>query len=222
MGNAFDSIQYAKSLGYSESDLRCLPEGLVCHGCGDPVVLAELQEGEIVLDLGSGGGLDSLLAARRVGPTGRVIGVDSSSENVTQAAEAASKGGYANIVFEVGRMEGLPLEEASVDVVISNCVVNHATDKVVVFREVLRCLRPGGRLVVTDLVVAGEFSQAALADEMWGQWLGVALGKQEYLHSIEEAGFRNLLVVRETVFPMAEQDERLRGKIVSIGVKAYK
>jgi arsenite methyltransferase len=222
VSETFDPVQYAKSLGYSEEELRSVPEGLVCHGCGNPIALAELQEGETVLDLGSGEGLDALLAARRVGPTGRVIGVDSSSEKVTQAAEAASKGGFANIAFTVGRMEELPLEEASVDVVISNCVVNHATDKVVVFREVLRCLRPGGRLIVTDLVVEGGFFQEALADQMWGPWLSVAVGKQEYLQSIEEAGFRNVLVISETVFPIAEQDERLRGKIVNIGLKAYK
>ncbi len=222
MGDPFDSIQYAKSLGYSESDLRCLPEGFVCHGCGNPVALAELQEGETILDLGSGGGLDALLAAKRVGLAGRVIGVDSSDEKIAKAMEAASKGGYANVVFKVGRIEQLPLEEASVDVVLSNCVINHAADKLAVFREVLRCLRPGGRLVLTDLVADGEFSQAALADEVWGEWLAVALGKREYLLGIERAGFRNVTVVRETVFPMAEQDERLRGKIVSIGVKAYK
>ncbi|MFH1923378.1 MAG: methyltransferase domain-containing protein [Planctomycetota bacterium] len=222
MSDTFDSIQYAKSLGYSEDELRSVPEGLVCHGCGNSVALAELQEGETVLDLGSGDGLDAFLAAKRVGPAGGVIGVDVSVEKIAKATEAASKGGYANIVFKVGRMERLPLEEASVDVVISNCVVNHAADKLAVFREVRRCLRPDGRLVVTDLVAEGGFSQAALSDEMWGEWLGVALGKQEYLLSIEKAGFRNLMVVSETVFPMAEQDERLRGRIVSIGVKAYK
>ncbi len=222
MSDTFDSVEYAKSLGYSENDLRCVPEGLVCHGCGNPVVLAELKDGETVLDVGSGGGLDALLAAHRVGPAGRVIGVDSSGEKIDKAAEAASKGGYANVVFKVGRMDQLPLEEAAVDVVISNCVINHAADKLAVFQEVLRCLRPGGRLVLTDLVAEGGFSQAALADEMWGEWLSVAFGKNEYLLSIERAGFRDLVVVRETVFLMAEQDERLRGKILSIGVKAYK
>ena len=222
MSDTFDSIQYAKALGYSESDLRCLPEGLVCHGCGNPVALAELQKGETVLDLGSGEGLDALLAARQVGPTGRVIGVDSSGKKVAEAAETASKGGYGNVVFKIGRMDELPLEEASVDMVISNCVINHAADKVIVFREVLRCLRPGGRLVLTDLVAEGEFSQAALADEMWGEWLGVALGKRQYLEAIRGAGFRDLAVVAETTFPMAEADERLCGKIVSIGIRAYK
>lgn len=222
MSDTLDPIQYAKSLGYCEEELRGVPEGLVCRGCGNPVALAELQEGEAVLDLGSGGGLDAFLAANRVGPVGRVIGVDSSAEAVAKATAAASKGGCANVVFKVGQMDQLPLKDESVDVVISNCVVNHAADKLAAFREVRRCLRPGGRLVLTDLVVEGEFSQAALDDAVWGEWLGVALGKQEYLFSMEKAGFRSLTVVRETAFPMAEQDERLRGRILSIAVKAYK
>ncbi len=162
MSDTFDPVQYARSMGYSEEELQGVPDGLVCHGCGNPVALAELQEGETVLDLGSGGGLDAFLAAIRVGPAGRVVGVDSAAEAVAKATEAASEGGYANVVFEVGRMEQLPLKDESMDVVISNCVVNHAADKLAVFREVLRCLRPGGRLVLTDLVVEGEFSQAAL------------------------------------------------------------
>jgi arsenite methyltransferase len=222
VSDSVDPVQYAKSLGYSEEELRGVPEGLVCRGCGNPLALAGLRAGETVLDLGSGGGLDVFLAAQRVGPTGRVIGVDSSVEVVAKAVEAASKGGHANVVFKVGRMDYLPLEDESVDVVLSNCVVNHAVDKLAVFREVLRCLRPGGRLVLTDLVVEGEFSQAAMEDKVWGEWLSVALGKQAYLRSIQAAGFKTLSVVRETVFPMAEQDRRLRGKIVSFGVKAYK
>ena len=222
MSDTFGPNEYAKSLGYSDVELRGLPEGLVCHGCGNPVALAELPEGATVLDLGSGGGLDVFLAAQRVGTTGRVIGVDSSAEMVAKATAAASQSGYTNVVFKVGRMEDLPLEDESIDVVISNCVINHARDKLAVFKEVIRCLRPGGKLIVTDLVTEGEFSQAALDDDVWGEWLRVATGKEAYLSSIREAGFQNLKLVRETTFPMAEQDERLRGRIVSIGVEASK
>ena len=222
MSDAFDPTEYARSLGYSEEELRGVPEGLACHGCGNPVALAALKEGEAVLDLGSGGGLDAFLAAQRVGTTGRVIGVDSSADMVAKAAAAASRSSYTNVVFKVGRMEHLPLEDESIDVVISNCVINHASDILAVFKELIRCLRPGGRLVLTDLVAEGEFSQAALEDDVWGAWLAVAMGKQEYLASIREAGFTNLTLVRETTFPMAEQDERLKGRIVSIGVEAFK
>jgi arsenite methyltransferase len=217
-----DPIQYAKSMGYSDEELRGVPEGLVCHGCGNPVALAELREGESVLDLGSGGGLDVFLAAKRVGPTGRVIGVDRSAETVGKAAERAAQGGYANVLFKAGRMEELPLEDRSVDVVISNCVINHAADKLLVFRELLRCLRPQGRMVITDLAAEGPFSKAALDDELWGDWLARASGKREYVRTIEKAGFKNLTVLGEAAFPMAELDDRLRGKIVSIGVKAHK
>jgi len=119
-------------------------------------------------------------------------------------------------------MEHLPLDDESIDVVISNCVINHSDNKLVVFQELIRCLRPGGRLIVTDLVTEGEFSQAALDDDLWGEWLRVATEQEAYLSSIREAGFKNLKLVRETTFPMAEQDERLRGRIVSIGVEAFK
>ena len=199
-----------------------MPEGLVCRGCGNPVTLADLKEGETVLDLGSGGGLDVFLAAQRVGPGGKVIGVDASAEMVAKANENAAKSRCHNVMFKVGPMEQLPLEDRSVDVVISNCVINHATDKFTVFRELFRCLGPSGRMMVTDLMAEGPFTEATLADEVWGEWLARASGKRDYLEAIRRAGFTDVVVVAESVFPMAEADERLRGKIVSIAVKAYK
>jgi arsenite methyltransferase len=198
-----------------------VPEGLVCHGCGNPIALAELRAGETVLDLGSGCGLDAFLAAKQVGPMGKVIGADSSAEMVAKATTAASQNGYTNVEFLVGAMEQLPLENACIDVVISNCVINHAADKRKVFEELFRCLRPEGRMVVTDLVAEGEFGEAAMKDQAWGQWLAHASGKEDYLDAIKGAGFRNL-VVSATTFPMAEQDERLRGKIVNLAVRAGK
>ncbi len=219
---SFDPIEYAKSLGYSEADLRSVPDGIACRGCGNPIALAGLKDGETVLDLGSGGGLDAFLAARRVGPSGKVIGVDSSAEMVAKAAESAAKWHYANVVFKVGRMEELPLDQESVDVVISNCVINHAADKVAVFNDVLRCLKLHGRMLVTDLMAEGPFSEAARQDRMWGEWLAAASGKKDYLTAIEGAGFRRVVVVSETAFPMADADERLRGRIVSLAVTAWK
>jgi arsenite methyltransferase len=216
-----DPLEYAKLLGYCEEELRSLPEGLVCHGCGNPIALAELGPGEAVLDLGSGGGLDAFLAAKQVGPRGKVIGVDSSIEAVAKATTTASENGYTNVEFLVGSMEGLPLEDQSVDVVISNCVINHAADKRSVFEELFRCLRPGGRIVVTDLVAEGPFSETAMHDATWGEWLTHASGRQDYLKAIEKAGFRNV-ATSATTFPMAEQDERLRGKIVNLAVRACK
>jgi arsenite methyltransferase len=217
-----DSLDHAKSIGYSEQDLAGIPEGVVCHGCGNPAALAELKDGETVLDLGSGGGLDAFLAARRVGPTGKVIGIDSSAETVARVTDIAAKGNYANIVFRQGEMGELPLGDQSVDVVISNCVLNYAGDKLAAFKEVFRCLKPNGRMVVADLVAEGGFSDEALKDNVWGEWLRRAFGRKQYLNTIEEAGFKDVAVVEETTFPMAESDERLRGRIVSLAVKACK
>ena len=119
-------------------------------------------------------------------------------------------------------MTALPLKEHFVDVVISNCVINYAADISATFREIFRCLRPGGRFLIADLVTQGDFSQETLEDPLWGHWLAGAVGKQAYLAAIEGAGFRNVLVVAESLFPMAEKDDRLRGKILSIQVKASK
>jgi len=217
-----DAWEHAKSIGYSEQELEGLPEGVLCRGCGNPTALAELRAGERVLDLGSGGGLDAFLAARRVGPKGRVIGVDASAEMVAKATENAAKGNYTNVVFRQGEMGNLPLDDESIDVVISNCVLNYAGDKLAAFKEVFRCLRPNGRMVVTDLVAEGGFSDEMFQDNMWGEWLRSALGKRDYLQTIEKAGFKEVAVIQETTFPMAESDERLRGKIMSIVVRACK
>jgi arsenite methyltransferase len=221
-GESLDPLRYAKSVGYAEEEIRSVPDGVVCHGCGNPIALAELREGETVLDLGAGGGLDAFLAARRVGPNGRVIGVDSSAEMVAKATQNAAKGNYTNIVFKQGELEKLPLDDESVDVIISNCVLNYAGDKLAAFKEVCRCLRPNGRMVVADLVTEGRFSDEVLEDKVWGEWLRRALGKRDYLKAIEKAGLRGIAVLKETTFPMAESDERLREKIVSVAVKAYK
>jgi len=218
----FDPLEYAVSVGYSKAELQSVPEGVVCRGCGNPTALAEFRQGETVLDLGSGSGLDAFLAAERVGSTGRVIGVDSSEETVAKATAHATAGGYANVVFKTGQMDHLALEDESVDVAISNCVINYAADKEATFKELFRCLRPGGRILVSDLLVEGEFSQEALQDPLWGDWLARASGKREYLSAMAAAGFRQVEILAEGAFPMAELDPRLRGRIVSIKVRARK
>jgi SAM-dependent methyltransferase len=218
-----DPVAQATSVGYSEEELRTVPaDAVMSLGCGTPVARARLRPGEIVLDLGSGGGLDAFLAARQVGPAGRVIGVDATLEMVKRARETAEKAKVANVEFKHAPIDRLPLDDCSVDVAISNCVMNHCAEKVRAFREVYRVLKVGGRMWISDLVASGPFSEAALADEVWGEWLAGAQSKNDYVRAIEEAGFQEVTVEEEAAFNMAENDERLRGRIVSIGLTARK
>lgn len=224
-GRPHDSIGYAKSIGYSEQEMRSVPEeAAVTHGCGNPTALADLKEGETILDLGCGGGLDAFLAAQRVGRKGRVIGLDKMAEMVDKARANARAGNYTNVEFRVAEIEKLPLLDNSADVVISNCVINHSSDKAAVFREAYRVLKPGGRMFVSDLVTTGRLPEAVLrnADKLWADWLAVACDRQEYLGAIEVAGFQTITVVAEGPFPLAEADNLLKGRIISIQVRGAK
>jgi len=222
-GGRPDPVAYAKSLGYSDQQLGSVPQDAVMSlGCGNPVAYAAIEEGKIVLDLGSGGGLDAFLSAQRVGPSGRVIGIDATSEMVKRATDMAKKAGYRNVEFRQAPIERLPLDNGSIDLAISNCVMNHCSDKVRAFKEVHRVLKPAGRIYISDLVTAGTFCEEALRDEVWGEWLSAALPKDPYLRAIVEAGFSEVTVETETRFAMAERDDRLSGRIVSIQLTARK
>lgn len=186
-------------LGYGAQDLAAVPEGAnLGLGCGNPVALASLKPGETVLDLGSGAGFDAFLASKRVGPTGRVIGVDMTPQMIERATALAITHGYANVEFRLGDIEALPLADASVDVIISNCVVNLTTDKVRTFREAYRVLKPGGRLMVSDLVLERPLPEAIRQDmDVYGACVAGALLKADYLKAIEAAGFISLAVAGE-------------------------
>ncbi len=181
----------SEQLGYARTELDSIPvEADLGLGCGNPTALAGLQAGETVLDLGSGGGIDCFLAARRVGPQGRVIGVDMTAEMIDRARAAARQAGFQNVEFRLGEIENLPVADGTADAVISNCVINLSPDKGRVFREAFRALKPGGRLLVSDVVLSGELPAALREDaESWAACVSGALPEQEYLQLIREAGF---------------------------------
>ena len=177
---------------YDQAETALLPERAVLAslGCGSPTAVAELAEGEVVLDLGSGGGIDVLLSALKVGPEGRAYGLDMTPEMLELAKENQREAGADNAEFLHGDMEDVPLPDASVDVVISNCVINLAADKRRVFSEAFRVLRPGGRLAVSDLVFQGDVSPAVRTDlELWAGCVAGALEESEFRRLLEEAGF---------------------------------
>jgi len=192
----------SRRIGYTKKDLISAPKGAnLGQGCGNPVALASLKEGEVVLDLGSGGGFDCFLAARRVGKSGRVIGVDMTSEMLEKARANVKKGKYGNVEFRLGEIENLPVADSSVDVVISNCVINLSPDKERVFNEAHRVLRPGGRLMVSDIVLLGDLpdflknSVAALTGCVAG-----AMRKDDYIKVIKKAGFKDVSIIGESIF----------------------
>ena len=183
-------------------------------GCGNPTALADLKEGETVLDLGSGGGIDAFLAAKRVGVTGRVIGVDMTEEMIELANKNKKKMNAKNVEFRLGEIEDLPVEDGSVDVIMSNCVINLSPDKERVFREAYRVLKPGGRMMISDIVTKGELPADVRRDlELWAGCMAGALEESEYLQKIRNAGFREVEVVSKQDF---------RGLISSVKVKAVK
>ena len=192
-------------------------------GCGNPTALAELKEGETVLDLGPGGGLDVFLAARKVGAKGKIIGVDMTPEMIKKARENAEKGHFQNVEFRLGEMEHLPVEDKSIDVIISNCVINLSPDKLATFKEAFRVLRPNGRILISDIVTEGELPEDVRRSfEAWAGCIAGALEKQEYLDTIKKAGFKAVMIVSEHPFRVANMDDRLTGTIMSIHVKARK
>jgi arsenite methyltransferase len=203
-GNAPSAGDLSAAVGYSASELASIPEGAnLGLGCGNPVALASLKPGETVLDLGSGGGIDCFLAARQVGPEGRVIGVDMTAEMIHLARANAQKSNLANVEFRLGEIENLPLADGSVDAVISNCVINLSPDKGQVFREIFRVLKPGGRMMVSDIVLDGELP-ANVRDSVaaYTGCIGGALPREDYLAAIAKAGFTRVEVVSEDRVPV--------------------
>lgn len=212
----------SKHIGYSEEDLASVPEGSnLGLGCGNPVALASLREGETVLDLGAGAGFDCFLAANRVGKSGRVIGVDMTPAMLDKARENARGSGYDNVEFRLGEIENIPAADNSVDVIISNCVINLSPDKPKVFADTYRVIRPGGRLLVSDIVLLKplpEFVRNSI--EAYVGCVAGAMIRDEYLATIEAAGFTDVTVAGESKFPteLLANDPTVRAVIESLNV----
>jgi arsenite methyltransferase len=196
--------EISRGIGYSDDDLAAVPDGAnLGLGCGNPVALASLKEGETVLDLGSGAGFDCFLAANKVGERGKVIGVDMTPEMIARARENASKGDYHNVEFRLGEIENLPVADASVDVVISNCVINLSPDKKRVFSEVYRVLKPGGRMMISDVVLLEQLPDAIRDSiEAYVGCIAGAMLKDDYLEAVKSAGFIDVNSSGETIFPV--------------------
>lgn len=189
----------SKKMGYTKEELKSIPEGAnLGLGCGNPVALASLKEGETVIDLGSGAGVDCFLAARKVGEKGRVIGVDMTPEMIDKARENVRRGNYKNVEFRLGEIENLPVADNTADVIISNCVVNLAPNKRRVFEEAFRALKPGGRLMVSDIVLLKELSETLKKRAHPAGCIQGAIMKDEYIETIERAGFQNVKIIGET------------------------
>jgi len=218
-------------LGYTNEQAAAIPEGAnLGLGCGNPLAHAGVKPGETVLDLGSGAGIDAFLAAREVGPTGRVIGVDMTPSMLRRARENAAKGAYTNVEFRLGEIEALPVADATVDLIISNCVINLSPEKPRVFAEALRALKPGGRLLVSDLVLTRALPESVRASvEAYVGCVAGASLKDEYLRMIRDAGFADVEVVEEHGFgpsaaklPDAVKDANAWDAVASVKVRAVK
>src|SRR5258707_7963426 len=192
---------------YQASQTSILPEEAVkaSLGCGNPTALAELKPGEVVLDLGSGGGIDVLLSARRVGPTGKAYGLDMTDDMLALARENQRKAGVENVEFLQGEIESVPLPDSSVDVIISNCVINLSSDKGKVLNEAFRVLRPGGRFAVSDIVLRGVLPEALQRSfESWSGCVAGALQESEYLRLLAAAGFEEIEIEPTRIFVGAD------------------
>jgi arsenite methyltransferase len=221
-GSETSLIQIAKNIGYDPKELECIPESSILGvGCGAPINFANIHEGEVVVDIGSGGGIDVFLAANKVKGFGKVIGIDMTDEMLERARNNAKRGGFINVEFKKGDIErGVPIEDNTADIVISNCVINLTLDKVAAFNEIYRILRSNGRMVISDLVTRKQVGLDSANSEDWCSCIDGALTKENYIDSIRKAGFDNIMVLQET--PYIEEDKADSRTITSVVIKAVK
>jgi arsenite methyltransferase len=220
--------QAATVVGYGASELESVPQASILGvGCGAPVKFVDLQKGETVVDLGSGGGIDVFLSANKVSDTGKVIGIDMTDEMLERAKRNAKEGGYINVDFRKGDIEQrIPVDENSVDVVISNCVINLTVNKVNAFKEIHRILKQGGgRMIISDLITDTEITPADADTQRWCGCIDGALTKEHYLDSIRQAGFQDVEVLSEQLYLDDDSNQRngeSKKRITSVVIKAVK
>ena len=200
------AVEISKNIGYSDEELQAVPQdsnlGL---GCGNPIALASIKDGETVIDLGSGAGFDSFLAANKVGKSGKIIGVDMTPEMIDKARANAKKGNYSNVEFRLGEIENLPVADNTADIIISNCVINLVPNKARVFAEAFRTLKPGGRVMISDIVLHKELpSFIRESIEAYVGCLSGAIMKDGYLQAMKKAGFENVTIMSEDVISIGE------------------
>jgi arsenite methyltransferase len=228
-GGGTDSpAQVAAVIGYDTNELESIPQASILGvGCGAPVTFADLQKGETVVDLGSGAGIDVFLSAKKVTNAGRVIGIDMTDEMLERARRNANEHGITNVDFRKGDIEQrIPVDDSSVDVVISNCVINLTMNKVDAFKEIYRILKQGGgRMVISDLVTDREIAPTDANVQMWSSCIDGALTKEHYIESIRQAGFQNIEVLSEQIYMDEDGNNQVGGKrrkITSVVIKAVK
>lgn len=235
-----DAREYAKSIGYSEKELKVIPdEANLALSCGNPTALAGLKKGEVVLDLGAGAGFDCFLAASKVGPKGRVIGVDMTPEMIEKARGNAKRTKVKNVEFRLGEIENLPLADNSVDVAISNCVINLSTDKQRVFQEIFRVLKPAGRIAISDMALLKELPDKIEKNmEAYAGCIAGAILIDDYKKIVEKAGFSNVKIAKKgySLYPGSytedpgegaiegsfKKGESMQDYVVSVCVEGYK
>jgi arsenite methyltransferase len=232
VGTASSPMQSATAVGYDSKDIASIPEASILGaGCGVPTKFANIRQGEVVVDLGSGAGIDVFLSANQVGKSGKVIGIDMTDEMLEKARKNAKDNGYTNAEFRKGDIEKrIPVEDNTADLVLSNCVINLTTDKVSTFKEIYRILKDGGagRMIISDLVADREINNDSVDPENWCNCIDGALAKETYLDSIRKAGFKNIEILEEKTYTEEEQEgENDKGKgtarkISSLLVKAVK
>lgn len=224
----FSPFQSSKAVGYDSNELKLIPESAILGvGCGNPIGFADISEGDTVVDLGSGAGIDAFLAANLVKESGKVIGIDMTEDMLKKAKDNAEKHGYRNVEFRWGDIEQrIPVEDNSVDLVISNCVINLTTNKESTFREIYRILKPDGKgkMIISDLITSRQIELDSISTDNWCSCIDGALTKENYIDGIKKAGFTNIGILDEKLYMELDDSKERKEKrqITSISVKATK